>query len=326
MRNFARRPAVTVIVAVGVAVAVGASTFGVAAASAEPPLGDVAPAPADLGTGLISDGGRVAYMSAPGHVRVIDEHLDEIASVAEPGCLWRSFGGGALLWNCQPAPAYPFGYSAIDDLGAKPRIVLGSPRLAPGGHGETPTWSAVGLRWMTVDFGGQWHAYVNRATAKVVEANVELTRAFKHSRLVSDVDRDDLTRAVCAPLLPKTVPGLRGDSVVAPLAYRPPYGATLSGSRLLMGRCGARRLTVLSRCRRACSDPVVGDRFVAWTEGTSQTRQTVYVRLADRGRTWRWQIQPAPQFNRLVAAIGRRLFVLTDGMLKTVWLPAAVKR
>lgn len=326
MRIFSRRPAVATVTAAGVVVAiVAASTFGIAAADAEPPLRDVAPATADLGSsGLISDGQRLAYMSAPTHVRVIDERLHEVASVAEPGCVWRSFGGGALLWSCQPAPGYPFGYSTVNELAGGPRVVLGPPQLPSGGHGEEPVWWGVGLRWLTVTYGTGSYVYVNRATGKVVYDRAP-GRARKHARLITDVDQNDLTRAVCAPLVPRTVAGDRGFSNVAPLAYRPPVSATRSGSRLVMGRCGDTRLTVLSRCPRMCSDPVVGDRFVAWTEGTSQTRRTVYVRLADRGRTWRWQIQPSPQLDRLVAATGRRLFVLTAGMLKTVRLPAAIQ-
>jgi len=88
-----------------------------------------------------------------------------------------------------------------------------------------------------------------------------------------------------------------------------------------MGRCGARRLEILSRCPRTCSDPVIGDQFIAWTEGTSNTRRSVYVRLADRSRTWRWRMPAQPSL-RPVAAIGRRLFVLGQGTLKTIRLPA----
>jgi hypothetical protein len=179
---------------------------------------------------------------------------------------------------------------------------------------------------MTAKYGDEdFRVYVNRATGKVVDSNTEVGRARKHRRLITDIDDDDLTRTVCAPLLPKIVDGLR-TTVVAPLAFQAPYGATRSGTRLLMGRCGARRLTVLSRCPRTCSDPVVGDRFVAWTEGISRARRTLYVRLADRGRTWRWHINLAPSVQRQVAAVGRRLFVLTDGMLKTIRLPTAVTR
>jgi hypothetical protein len=112
-----------------------------------------------------------------------------------------------------------------------------------------------------------------------------------------------------------------------PLDYRPPYGATRSGSRLLMGRCGARRLSVLSRCPRSCSDPVVGDGFVAWTAGVSPARRTLYVRLIDRRRTWRWQLEPPAQASdHLVAAVGQRLFVLERQSLKTIRLPAPAGR
>jgi hypothetical protein len=164
------------------------------------------------------------------------------------------------------------------------------------------------------------HSYVNRATGKVVYSNDESSNAARHVRLITDLDQDDLTRRVCAPLAPRLVGEF--PTRIAPLVYRAPYGATLIGTRLLMARCGARRLSVLSRCPRSCSAPVIGDRFVAWTEGTSLTRRTVYVRLADRGRTSRWRVQ-APPSRHPVAAVGRRLFIAGQGTLQTVRLPLA---
>jgi hypothetical protein len=90
-----------------------------------------------------------------------------------------------------------------------------------------------------------------------------------------------------------------------------------------MSRCGARRLTVLSRCAQTCSDPVVGAAFIAWMEGASRIRRTVYVRLAGRERTWRWRVEiPVQPSDHLVAALGRRLFVLSRTTLNTVRLPA----
>jgi hypothetical protein len=305
---------------------VGALAGGVASAHAEPPLRNVGPASTGFPTGsslLAADGDRVAYMSAPGRVRVIDGSLAEVASIAEPGCVWQAFGGGALLWNCEPlAPTEP-GHSMIDEVDGSRRTVLKAPlALGSGGHGETPTWSGIGLRWLVATFDGESNVYVNRVTGKV-DYRRDL-RPRTEDRLITDVDQADLTRRVCAPLARQYADGLRGNSVPLPLAYRPPYGATRSGSRLVMGRCGARRLTVLSRCPRTCSDPVVGDGFVAWTAGVSPARRTLYVRLVDRRRTWRWQIQPpSPPAGRLVAAIGRRLLVLDRFALKTIQLPAA---
>jgi hypothetical protein len=180
---------------------------------------------------------------------------------------------------------------------------------------------------MTVYYDADTRLYVNRATGRVVYSTHEYSRARRHVRLITDVDQDDLTRPVCAPLVPKLVPGeARADTVVAPMAYRPPYGATRSGSRLLMSRCGAPRLTVLSRCAHTCSDPVVGAGFIGWTEGASRIRRTLYVRLAGRERTWRWRVEvPAQASDHLVAALGRRLFVLSRTTLKTVRLPAPLR-
>ena len=96
-------------------------------------------------------------------------------------------------------------------------------------------------------------AYINRATGKVDYAKDEFARAKRRVRVITDVDQDDLARRVCAPLAPRLVGDFR--RVVAPLVYRAPYGATRIGTRLMMARCGARKLTVLSRCPRSCSDP-----------------------------------------------------------------------
>lgn len=309
-----------------VVVACGAFAVDVAAAGAAPPLRDVGPVSTGPGSGgaqIIAARTRLAYVPVAGRVRVIDEQLAEVASVAEPGCEWRGFGGGALLWACI-TPAIPSEASVfpIDELDGGPRSVLGLPALPLGGHGEAPSWWAIGRRWLTVYFDNSpdSHAYVNRATGKVDYGKDEVANARRQIRLIADVDRDDLTRRVCAPFAPRLV----GEypSLVAPLVYRPPYGATRAGKRLLSGRCGARRLSVLSRCPRSCSDPVVGDRFFAWTEGTSSSRRSVYVRFADRDRRWRWRVS-APPSRHPLAAVGRRLFVLAQGTLKTVRLPAA---
>ena len=310
-------------------VAVTAIAVHAAPASAEPPLRDVGPVSTDPSSGrvqVIADRTRVAYMPEAGRVRVINEDLAEVASVLEPGCSWRSFGGGALLWACPPAaPAAAFSGEPsvfpIDELDGGQRTVLGPPPISIGAHGESPSWWGVGRRWMTVfyDNSPDHRAYINRNTGKVDYGKDEFARAKRHVQVITDVDQVDLARRVCAPLAPRLV----GDfpAVVARLVYRAPYGATRVGTRLLMARCGARRLTVLSRCPRSCSEPVIGDRFVAWTEGSSLTRRTVYVRLADRGRTWRWRVH-APPSNHPVAAVGRRLFVLGQGTLQSVRLPA----
>jgi hypothetical protein len=312
---------------VAVLAGVSAVASGVAPAAAQPPLRVIGAASTGFASGsamVASDGGRVAYMPAPGRVRVIDETLAEVASSAEPGCTWRAFGGGALLWNCEPLPpARPSGYSLIDELDGSPQTVLQPPiGLGFGGHGETASWWGIGSRWLIATFDGESNVYVNRPTGSVDYRRDLRSRGV--TGLVTDVDQADLTRRVCAPLARHYVEGSRGASVAVPLAYRPPYGATRSGSRLLMARCGARRLTVLSRCPRSCSDPVVGDGFVAWMAGRAPARRTLDVRLIDRRRSWRWQMQPSSlPSDHLIAALGRRLFVLDGSALKTIRLPTA---
>jgi hypothetical protein len=129
------------------AVSAAAFSLQVAAARAEPRLRDVRPVstdPAADASQVIADRGRVAYTPGNGRVRLIDERLSEVASVVEPGCMWRGFGGGAVLWNCGPAPGYPFGYSPLLELDGRQRTVLGPPRLPLGGHGESPLWGGSG--------------------------------------------------------------------------------------------------------------------------------------------------------------------------------------
>jgi hypothetical protein len=183
----------------------------VAAAHAEPRLRDVGPVSpdpaADGSQQVIADRGRLAYTPGNGRVRVIDERLSEVASVVEPGCVLRGFGGRAVLWSCGPAPGYPFGYSPLLELDGRQRTVLGPPRLPLGGHGESPLWWGVGLRWMTVYYDADTRLYVNRATGRVVYSTQEYSRARRHVRLMTDVDQDDLTRRVCAPLVPKARSG-----------------------------------------------------------------------------------------------------------------------
>jgi hypothetical protein len=125
------------------AVSAAAFSLQVAAARAEPRLRDVGPVstdPAADASQVIADRGRLAYTPGNGRVRLIDERLSEVASVVEPGCMWRGFGGGAVLWSCGPAPGYPFGYSPLLELDGRQRTLLGPPRLPLGGHGESPLW------------------------------------------------------------------------------------------------------------------------------------------------------------------------------------------
>ena len=137
--------------------AVAAAVLGnVAAAHAAPPLRDVGPVSADFASGgsqIVADRTRLAYMPVAGHVRVLDENLTEVAQVIETGCAWRSFGGGALLWNCAEAAGYPFGYSLVDELAGGERRVLAPPAVPSGAHGEAPEWAEIGLRWLTVFYG-----------------------------------------------------------------------------------------------------------------------------------------------------------------------------
>ena len=148
---------------------------------------------------VIADGGRVAYMPVPGRIRVINTRFVEFASVAEPGCMWLGFGGGALLWSCEPlAPTDP-GHSLIDELDGSPPTVLKPPTaLGLGGHGETPTWFGIGLHWLIATFDGESNVYVNRTTGSV-DYRRDFPSNARH-RLITDVDQDDLTRRVCAPL------------------------------------------------------------------------------------------------------------------------------
>jgi hypothetical protein len=304
----------------------------VAPASAEPPLQDVGALSSDFSAGgsqVIADRTRVAYMPEAGRVRVIDERLTEVATVVEHDCAWRSFGGGALLWAC-PTVASASGVAGeaggLPDRSTRRRAATGARPACRFARWARRGAQLVGGRpAVDDDLLRQLPRYPQLRQPCHGEGrllHVESINAARHVRLITDLDQDDLTRRVCAQLAPRLVG--EWPTRIAPLVYRAPYGATLIGTRFLMARCGARTLSVLSRCLRSCSAPVIGDRFVAWTEGTSLTHRTVYARLADRGRTWRWRVQ-APPSRHPVAAVGRRLFIAGQGILQTVQLPEVVR-
>jgi hypothetical protein len=78
-----------------------------------------------------------------------------------------------------------------------------------------------------------------------------------------------------------------------------------------------------ARARRSAAN-------AAWTAASPARRArrvaaVVGVGLRERERTWRWRVEvPAQPSDHLVAALGRRLFVLSRTTLKTVRLPAAL--
>ena len=243
----------------------------------------------------------MAYMTAPGHVRVIDEDLAEVALIVEPACAWRDFGGGALLWACGAAPGYPFGFSRVDEL-AGGRTVLGPPRLPAGGHGEEPIWGQIGRRWLTVYYGDDYQVYVHRTSGRLRPADGR-ARARPRPRPREHRSRPDDCGRLRAVVLVEGVRHLDRRALAPPLVRRG-HRAALSPA------------DVLSRLPARASDPVVGAGFVAWTEGLSHTRRTVYVRLADRGRTWRWRFRRRarnPSCRRRTAAVRRHGRDAQDG-------------
>jgi hypothetical protein len=290
------------------AAASAALALGAAPAAAGPPLRDVGPAARDGASGralLASDGQRVAYASAPSHIRVIGRDLREVASVPTPsGCAWGDFGGGALLWYCDRADGHSgLAFHGIAyDIATRAVTQLQPPPVpASTATGDLPTRWTIGRRWLGVAYissGVDPIAFVNRATGKVIPYATVSDSVRVGRRVTPDLDRADLMRPLCAPLRPRSVQGDRGQMVPARFAYRAPYGATLSnapsGTRLLLGRCSDRAMSVLSRCPQTCADPALGDRAVAWLEGTSQTTRTLRVRLIDRARTWSWRVAVPP--------------------------------
>jgi hypothetical protein len=321
-----------------IALAVGASS-----AMAVPPLRDVGPATKDAASGrtlLAASATTLTYDASADHVRVIDGQLHEIASVRTPaGCAFGDYGGGSLLWYCTAAATATAtgGFSGVVyDVGTRTTAQL---PVAAGPHdalGGSPTWWTIGTHWLGVAYianGPQSYAYVNRTTGQVVTYAKVSADLRANPRATLDLDRADLAQPLCSPLRAQAP----GGSVPTPFAYLRPYGATLShskaGTRLLVGHCGARRMTVLSRCAKGCGDPAIGDHAVAWLEGAGDLHPSsahLRVRLLDRSRTWSWSVTLPRRFSGsdqdpLVAVIGRRAFVLVAGKLQSVQLPA-VKR
>jgi hypothetical protein len=94
-----------------------------------------------------------------------------------------------------------------------------------------------------------------------------------------------------------------------------------------MGRLGARVFSLGAVSAAAFSlqvaaaraEPRLRDVGPVSTDPAADASQVI------RERTWRWRVEvPAQPSDHLVAALGRRLFVLSRTTLKTVRLPAAL--
>jgi hypothetical protein len=313
-----------------------ALVLGASSAMAAPPLRDVGPATKDAASGrtlLAGSGTTLAYNASADRIRVIDGRLREVASIPLPaGCAFGDYGGGSLLWYCSTAATAGF-TGVVYDVATHATTQL---PVAAGPHdalGGNPTWWTIGAHWLGVAYianGPQSYAYVNRTTGQIVTYAKVSAALRANPRAALDLDRADLAQPLCSPLRAQAP----GRSVPTPFAYARPYGATLShskaGTRLLVARCGARKMTVLSRCMKGCGDPAIGDHAVAWLEGAGDSHPSsahLRVRLLDRSRTWSWSVTLPRRFagsdrDPLVAAIGRRVFVLVAGKLQSVRLPS----
>jgi hypothetical protein len=302
---------------------VGTLAFASAAHAAPLRVRDAGP----VGLDARDDGRRrIASATGDGPVSVLDVVTGTRMTVPTPGgCRFADVArGGSLLWNCA-APNRPFGSGVIRDLATGRAAVLAAQRPPPPTTPDSASYSALGRRWARVTFFGYHYSfdvYVDRRTGRQVRPDE------RNRNRVPDLDASPLTRALCSGMQRPLIPDGLGTGVEpGPLAVAGRNAAATSydrravRGRVLLERCG-RAPELLQRCHLPayCSQPVIDDRFVAWTvDRWSPGRgSTLHVRSLKTGRARSLQLLTAPAPTLMLVA--HRLFLASEGRMLRVSL------
>ena len=162
--------------------------------------------------------------------------------------------------------------------------------------------NGVGRRWVRLGIRGYHFAF----DAFVERDNGRLVATMPHGNVVGDPDARSVWRPLCRPLrLRSWDGGENGDP--APYGYRPPVGATISHTSIVVERLGRRRPLLVRPCSDLrCTPPIIAAGVVAWHEGRQlraflpRSRRLVSWRLTDgrfvltAHRVWVVRGRPAP--------------------------------
>lgn len=211
---------------------------------------------------------RLAMAVGDGPVSVLDTRSQTSSTIATPaGCSFADIHRATLLWSCRSTSIFPSGLTYEIATGASATL----PPLGPGGGVQDATYAAIGDHWARMDLGGYHfynaYAFVERATGRQIYQETRFGQ-------VRDLDEPDLTRTLCQGHLEPRVwgaIGLEGGEPVAAgrwtAAMTTTEGVEREISRVQIKRCGTARAQTIRVCRTVtCSQPVLDDRIVAWTE------------------------------------------------------------
>jgi hypothetical protein len=289
------------IVGFGVVLVVGGMLTARAEAAESPALSYVGNS---IGSAVASDGKRyAAYYVSEGSTRILDEEgrtlRDDVAIPADPWPLFRTVeavGGGYVLLGSSVAVVPPpklveIATGSVLDVDARPWAI----------RWDNVYLTGVGRHWLGGDgvtsHGGS-DTFLNWHTGRVAEPGGNSARA------TPDLNTAELWRPMCSPLHRRSSRGL---GLWRSFQYRPPLGLTTSrAGRLLLLRCGQRKVTTLSRCRKGCGFAQLGGGLVTWREG----RRAYFYRAHTRCRR-RWVIPAPATYLATVAHTSKRVFIST---------------
>ena len=209
---------------------------------------------------------RLAMAVGDGAVSVLDTRSQTFSLIPTPaGCTFADLHRATLLWNCRSTRGFPTGSTYDMATGAVTT-------LAPLGAGTGAEWAryaAIGDHFARMDLDG--YHYVN-AYMFVERATGRQSIVHTRSGQIRDLDAPGLTRRLCAGHIEPIVWGAIGLERGEPVAVGRWTAATTTPheselTRIQIQRCGTARARTIRVCRRLrCSDPVLDDRIVAWTE------------------------------------------------------------
>ena len=211
---------------------------------------------------------RLATAIGGGPVSVLDMRSRTSSLIPTPaGCTFADIHRATLLWSCPSRQGFPTGSSYDMATGA----VAALPPLGAGTGAPAARYAAIGEHFARIDLDGyrspEAPMFVERATGRQL-------RAAPRFGQVRDLDAPGLTRRLCAGHIEPMVPGAIFREVGEPAAVGGWTAATTRANtidryfqRVQIQRCGGARARTIRVCHRlTCSQPLLDDRIVAWTE------------------------------------------------------------
>jgi hypothetical protein len=208
---------------------------------------------------------RLALAVGDGPVSVLDIRTRTWSTIPAPaGCAFADIHHATLLFNCE-SKLGPFPTAVTYEIATASLATL--PALTPYGAAESAQYVGIGDRFARMILAGYHYVdeytFVERATGRQIH---EIARSGQ----VRDLDDPNLVHPLCAGALKPQVPGGVVDVDGEPAVSGRWTAATsilADASRVQIKRCGTTKARTIRVCRTVtCSQPVLDDQIVAWTE------------------------------------------------------------